>query len=116
MAARHHAAHDLRWSATVNRGMRAIGIRPGEGRTVAFVAGLFAALEVGRGFGEIGVDTLVVSQIGPGSLPYLFIGLGAIGLITALAYGAALGRVAADPVARRAARRRRRDPARRASC
>ena len=49
--------------------MRAIGIRPGEGRTVAFVAGLFAALEIGRGFGEIGVDTLVVSKIGPGSLP-----------------------------------------------
>src|SRR6185436_16103355 len=33
--ARHDAAHDLRWSATVNRGTRAMGIRPGEGRTVA---------------------------------------------------------------------------------
>ena len=65
---------------------------------MAFVAGLFAALEVGRGFGEIGVDTLVVSQIGPGSLPYLFIGLGAIGLTTSLAYGAALGRVARIPL------------------
>ena len=47
---------------------------------MVFVACLFAALEIGRGFGEIGVDTLVVSKIGPGSLPYLFIGLGAIGV------------------------------------
>ena len=50
------------------------------------------ALEAGRGFGEIGVDTLVVSRFGAGSLPYLFIGLGTIGLIASLAYGAALGR------------------------
>ena len=65
---------------------------------MVFVACLFAALEIGRGFGEIGVDTLVVSKIGPGSLPYLFIGLGAIGLITSLAYGAALGRVPRIPL------------------
>ena len=71
---------------------RAIGIRPGEGRIIALVAGLFACLEAGRGFGEIGVDTLVVSRFGAGSLPYLFIGLGTIGLIGSLAYGAALGR------------------------
>lgn len=71
---------------------RAIGIRAGEGRIVALVAGLFACLEAGRGFGEIGVDTLVVSRFGAGSLPYLFIGLGTIGLIGSLVYGAALGR------------------------
>ena len=73
---------------------RAIGIRAGEGRTVALVAGLFACLEGGRGFGEIGVDTLVVSRYGAGSLPYLFVALGVMGLIASLAYGAALGRVA----------------------
>ena len=55
---------------------RAIGVRPGEARTIALVARLFASLEAGRGFGEIGVDTLVVSRSGAGSLPYLFIGLG----------------------------------------
>ena len=60
---------------------RAIGIRPGESRIIALVAGLFACLEAGRGFGEIGVDTLVVSRFGAGSLPYLFIGLGTIGLV-----------------------------------
>ncbi len=72
---------------------RAIGIRPGEGRTVLLVAALFAALELGRGFGEIGVDTLVVKRFGAGSLPYLFIGLGTVSLIASLVYGGALGRL-----------------------
>jgi len=72
---------------------RAIGVRPGEGSTVALIALAFAALEAGRGFGEIGADTLVVSVLGPGALPYLFIGLGALSLVAALAYGAALGRL-----------------------
>ena len=82
--------------------MRAIGIRPGEGRTVAFVAGLFAALEVGRGFGEIGVDTLVVSKIGARRRsPTCSSGSGRSASITALAYGAALGRVPRIPLARR---------------
>jgi len=74
------------------RWRRAIGIRPGEGPTIALVALLFACLEVGRGFGEIGVDTLVVTRFGATSLPYLFVGLGATGLTVSLAYGAALGR------------------------
>ena len=113
--ARHDAAHDLRWSATVRRGTRAIGIRPGEGRTVAFVAGLFAALEVGRGFGEIGVDTLVVSQIGPGvaPLPVHRARGDRPDHVARIRGGAGPGRP--DPPARRAARRRRRDPARRTS-
>ena len=72
---------------------RAIGIRPGEGRTVLLVAALFAALELGRGFGEIGVDTLVVKRFGAGSLPYLFIGLGTVSLVASLVYGGALGRL-----------------------
>ena len=72
---------------------RAIGVRPGEGATVALIALAFAALEAGRGFGEIGADTLVVSVLGASALPYLFIGLGAVSLVAALAYGAALGRL-----------------------
>ena len=72
---------------------RAIGVRPGEGRTVALVALAFASLEAGQGFGEIGVDTLVLSRFGAESLPYLFVALGTIGLIASLAYGAALGRL-----------------------
>ena len=57
------------------------------------MAALFAALELGRGFGEIGVDTLVVKRFGAGSLPYLFIGLGTVSLIASLVYGGALGRL-----------------------
>ncbi len=73
--------------------LRAIGIRSGEGPTVALVALMFAALEGGRGFGEVGADTIVVSRFGAGILPYLFIGLGTVSLVAALAYGAALGRL-----------------------
>jgi ATP/ADP translocase len=76
----------------MTRWQRAIGIRLGESRTMALVAALFACLEAGRGFGEVGADTLVVSRFGAASLPYLFVGLGTIGLVTSLAYGAALGR------------------------
>ncbi|MGZ8515059.1 MAG: Npt1/Npt2 family nucleotide transporter [Candidatus Limnocylindrales bacterium] len=78
--------------------MRAAGIRAGEGRILALVASLFAALEAGRGFGEVGLDTLVVSRFGTGTLPYLYIGLGTISLVAALGYGAALGRVSRTPL------------------
>jgi HEAT repeat protein len=77
---------------------RVMGVRGGEGRVIALVAALFAALEAGRGFGEVGVDTLVVSRLGAATLPYLYLALGATSLVTALAYGAALGRVARTPL------------------
>jgi HEAT repeat protein len=82
---------------------RVLSIRPGEGRAVAGVAALFALLEVGRGFGEIGVETLVQGRFGPTNelptvLPFLFMGLGAAGLVVALAYTAALGRFARGPL------------------
>ena len=76
---------------------RAIGVRPGEGRRLASVAALFALVETGRAFGEIGVETLVLGRYGPTGLPsvlpFLYMGLGATGLVVALAYTAALGRV-----------------------
>jgi HEAT repeat protein len=75
---------------------RTLGIRPGEGRTVVVTAGLFALLEVGRGLGEVGADTLVLRGYGPEGLPavlpFLYIGLGLLGLVVAIAYTAALGR------------------------
>jgi HEAT repeat protein len=84
--------------ASVRRLVRAVGVRAGEGRIVALVGLLFISLEAGRGFGEVGVDTLVVSRFGAEALPYLFIGLGATSLVAALAYGAALGRVSRTPL------------------
>ncbi len=77
---------------------RAAGVRAGEGRILALVALLFGALEAGRGFGEVGIDTLVVSRFGTGTLPYLYIGLGATSLVATLAYGAALGRASRTPL------------------
>src|SRR5688572_24915125 len=71
---------------------RLIAVRPGEGRLVVLVAGSFAAVEMGRGLGETGIDALVLSRIGPDAYPALFIGLGIVGLVTSLAYGAALAR------------------------
>ena len=82
----------------MSRLMRAAGVRPGEGRLLVLVSLLFGALEAGRGFGEVGLDTLVVSRFGTGTLPYLYIGLGATSLVAALAYGAALGRVPRTPL------------------
>ena len=82
----------------VERIARIAGVRAGEGRLVVLVAAMFVALEMGKGLGEVGVDTLVVSRLGTAALPYLIIGLGVTSLIAALAYGAALGRVSRTPL------------------
>jgi hypothetical protein len=47
----HHAAYADRVAVPMSRWRRAIGIRPGESRTMLLIAGLFACLEAGRGFG-----------------------------------------------------------------
>ena len=57
------------------------------------VAALFAALELGRGFGEIGVDTLVVKRFGAGSSRTCSSALGTVSLVASLVYGGALGRL-----------------------
>ena len=80
----------------MSRLARALAIRTGEGRLVVLTAGAFAAVEAGRGMGEVGVDTLVLDRFGVGAFPFLFIGLGLVGLVVSLAYGAALGRSASE--------------------
>jgi HEAT repeat protein/ATP/ADP translocase len=70
-----------------------LAVRPGEGRLVALLGGLFATIEAGRGLGEVAADTLFISRFGADALPYLFIGLGMVSLVVALAYGAAIGRL-----------------------
>ena len=37
----------------MNGGVRVLALRPGEGRIVALLAGLFATVEAGRGLGEV---------------------------------------------------------------
>ena len=63
---------------------------------MALVAGAFAAAEAGRGLGEVGVDTLVLSRSGADILPKLYIGLGLVGLVVTLSYGVALSRSASE--------------------
>jgi hypothetical protein len=73
--------------------MTAAGVRPTERPVLILVAAAFAALEAGRGIGEVGANTLVLGRLGAEALPYLFLPLGFISMVAALGYGAALGRV-----------------------
>ena len=75
-----------------------LAVRPEEARLVGRMAALFAVVEAARGVGEIGADTLVLGQIGPGALPYLYVGLGLTSLVAALAFGAAVGRLRRGPL------------------
>lgn len=89
-------------SSVDHRLARALGVRTGEGRLAAHVALVFAVIEAGRGFGEVGVDTLILGRFGgdalPEVLPFLFMALGGTSLVVALAYGAALGRLPRGPL------------------
>ena len=63
------------------------GIADRERRSLLLVAAVFASLEAGRGLGEVGVNTLVLSRLPGDALPYLYIGLGLISLVVAVALG-----------------------------
>jgi HEAT repeat protein/ATP/ADP translocase len=60
---------------------------------MALLAGLFASIEGARGLGDVAVTTLFLNRVGAASLPWLFIALGMVSLIVALAYGAGIGRL-----------------------
>ena len=83
-----------RSGSVARRLRRAANVREDEVGRIRLIALAFAALEAGRGLGEVGVNTLVLSRLPADALPWLYIPLGILSLIIALAYGAALGRVA----------------------
>ena len=83
-----------RSGSILGRLRRAANVREDETAKIRLIALVFAALEAGRGLGEVGVNTLVLSRLPADALPWLYIPLGTISLIVAVAYGAALGRVA----------------------
>ncbi len=87
-------APGLRSGSILGRLRRAANVREDEVPSIWLIALVFAALEAGRGLGEVGVNTLVLSRLPADALPWLYIPLGTISLILAIAYGAALGRVA----------------------
>ena len=49
--------------ATGTRLTRAAGIRDDEAVVLGLIAAVFATLEAGRGLGEVGVNTLVLSRL-----------------------------------------------------
>lgn len=77
---------------------RLLAVRPDEARLVGRMAILFATIEAARGVGEIGADTLVLGQLGAAALPYLYVVLGMLSLVAALAFGAAVGRLRRRPL------------------
>ena len=77
----------------MGRVLRVLAVRHDELRLVVRLAAVFATVEAARGVGEIGADTLVLGQLGPGFLPYLYVGLGLTSMGAALAFGAAVGRL-----------------------
>jgi len=87
-------AADRRSAPITARLRRAANVRDDEVAPIRLIALAFAALEGGRGLGEVGVNTLVLSRLPDDALPWLYIPLGAISLVIAVAYGAALGRIA----------------------
>jgi HEAT repeat protein len=78
----------------MSRLSRLMAIRPGEAGIVARLAASFAILEAARGVGEIGADTLVLGRFGAGVLPYLYVGLGIVGIVAALGFSVGVGRIA----------------------
>ena len=55
---------------------RAANLRDDEVAPIRLIALVFAALEMGRGLGEVGVNTLVLSRLPADALPWLYIPLG----------------------------------------
>jgi HEAT repeat protein len=72
---------------------RAAGVAADERGLIALVALIFASLEAGRGIGDVGVNTLVLSRLTADALPALYAVLGLVSLVVALAFGAAIARV-----------------------
>ena len=75
---------------------RAANVRDDEVGVIRLIALVFAALEMGRGLGEVGVNTLVLSRLPADALPWLYIPLGAISLVIAVPTGLAVAIVQAS--------------------
>jgi len=67
-------------------------IRPDELRLVSLIAALFLCLQAGGGMGDNAASALFLLRFGADFLPYLYIGLGILNFILALAYATGLGR------------------------
>ena len=80
---------------SIGRGL--LAVRPGEGRLATLLAALFALVEMGRGLGEIALDTLFLRRVGPDALPLLYVGLGIVSLVMVVGFGAGIGALRRRP-------------------
>jgi HEAT repeat protein len=71
-------------------------IRPDELRLVSLVAALFLCLQAGGGMGDNAASALFLLRYGANFLPYMYIALGGLNFILALAYATGLGRFRKD--------------------
>ena len=79
-----------------NRVTTLLKIRPAEIRLVSLVAALFLCLQAGGGMGDNAVSALFLLRYGANYLPYMYIALGGLNFILAIAYAAGLGRYKKD--------------------
>ena len=71
-------------------------IRPEEVRLVALVAALFLCLQAGGGMGDNAASALFLLRFGANFLPYMYIALGGLNFVLAIAYATGLGRFKKD--------------------
>lgn len=80
----------------LNRVTTFLKIRPEEVRLVALVSALFLCLQAGGGMGDNAVSALFLLRFGANFLPYMYIALGGLNFILAIAYATGLGRFKKD--------------------
>ncbi len=71
-------------------------VRPGEGQLAILLVGLMFATSAGGSIGGNGIEALFFARFGVQYLPYMYMALGAVTLITSLSITAVLGRVARE--------------------
>jgi HEAT repeat protein len=74
----------------------ALKIRPGEGRAAGLLIGLMFVTSAGGSIGGNGIEALFFARFGVQFLPYLYMALSVVSLITSLSITALLGRVARE--------------------
>lgn len=80
----------------MNRLGQALKIRPGEGRMAVLLIGLMLFTSAGGSIGGNGIEALFFARFGAQFLPYMYMALGVITLITSLTITALLSRVARE--------------------
>src|SRR6476659_2291294 len=65
----------------------------GEGRTVALLVGIMAFTSAGGSIGGNGIEALFYARFGVQFLPYMYVAVGGLTLVTSLGITVLLGRV-----------------------